>query len=160
MLGLIVSVVIYPVLHEIGHIIFAEIFGIKIEEINLFSEFSILCSVNIADKDKVIFIGYGGILFPMIVSLAIKPKTFVLWYMTFFLKIINIFSIILSVFSLITFILSKPLTNDDISTILKIDNMSFSLTASLLVLCFIVTILSFLKDEPLKHFDNFYYAEE
>lgn len=160
MLGLSVSVVIYPVLHEIGHIIFAVIFGIKIEEINLFSEFNILCCINATDKVKVIFTGYGGFLFPMIISIVIKSKKFVLWCIIFFLKIVNIISLIISFFSLVAFLLDKPLMKDDISTILKIDNMSFFLTVSLLIFCFIVMILFFLKDEPIKRFDNFFYVNE
>ena len=158
-LGVFVSVIIYPILHEAGHILCALIFGVKIEEINLFSGVNILCSVNIADKSKVIFTGYGGILFPMIISVVIRSKKFVIWCTIFFLRIINIFSIFVSVFSLLSFLSDKPLKADDISTILTIDNRFLSFTALLLVFCFIAVILTLLKDTPLKQFDRFYYSK-
>ncbi len=158
--GLFVAVVIYPILHEAGHIIVMLITGIKIEEISLFNGFSILCRINSTEKINAVVAGYGGILFPVIVSFITNPKSFVLWYMLFVLKIINLISVVFSFCSLGTHYLGIPLEHNDISAILKIDSMSFSPTVVFLAVCFIVIILLFLKDEPLKHFDNFYFVEE
>ncbi len=118
--GLSVSAIGYPVMHECGHSIIAVLVGAKVVEINIFPMPSILLEMVNVDDTSIVAIGLSGALLPFFISAIIKPKWFWGWYANFIVKGISFLAFIISTISTASFMIGKPLPNDDITQILTI----------------------------------------
>lgn len=155
-IGLVVAILIYPLLHEIGHSFFAVLSGIKVLEFEISPIPSVLCNMSDASVLQYILIGLGGMVFPFIVSVAFHPKHFVWWYIDFVVKIISMIAFGISIVGIIMYKTNTPIRNEDITTTLQ---AAPDLWVSLLLLCILaelVLILSIIKSQPIKHIEKFY----
>ncbi len=153
--GLFAAIVLYPVLHEFGHAAFAFLLGMEIEEINLFSEFSVICRVDNSDTLGAALTGYGGIIAPIIFSCIFSSRFFVLRYMNFSVKIINLIVLINAVVALVLFIAEKPVLNNDITTVLTVADNSFIMTCVVIFICLIFVAISLKNKNILNDFYSF-----
>lgn len=155
-LGLVVAVFVYPFSHELGHSIFAFLSGTKVFEFTIFPVPSILCNMSDASVLQYLLIGLGGMVFPLIVSVAFHPKHFVWWYIDFVVKVISIIAFGISIVGIIMYKTNVPIKNEDITTtLLAVPD----LWVSLLLLCILaelILILSIIKSQPIKHIEKFY----
>lgn len=118
MVGIIVALVLYPLLHETAHSLVAVLVGARVIEINLFLFPSVLCDVEGLGKSGMFAIGVSGNLFPYLLSYIIKPKAFWTWYANYIVKGISALAFVLSIISTICFMSGKPMLNDDTTQIL------------------------------------------
>ena len=155
-LGLAVAVFVYPFFHELGHVLFAYLSGIKVLEFNILPIPSVLCNMSDASVLQYLLIGLGGMIFPFIVSVAFHPKHFVWWYIDFVVRIISMIAFGISIVGIIMYKTNAPIRNEDITTTL---HAVPDLWVSLLLLCILaelVLILSIIKSQPIKHIEKFY----
>lgn len=157
--GLVVAVVVYPVLHECGHAFFAFVAGVKVEEINLFSEFSVICSVDKTESAEAVFVGYGGIIIPVIFSCLFVSDIFILRYMNFVLKAINLISLAYSGCAAVLFFLDVPVYQNDVTTMLSISSDSIFFTVVIIIVCTGAVVHSIIRsklsDDLLRFYFNF-----
>ena len=115
---LFISIIIYPLLHEIGHIVVAISLGSKVLEINLLPIPNIICE-NSSSNIHNFLIGFGGIILPVMIAMSIKTKKFWIWYANFILKFICLLSVLISTLSII-FDNSKLFEQDDMRTVISL----------------------------------------
>lgn len=118
--GLFVAVIIYPFLHESGHSLVALLVGARIIDFNILPIPFVVCEVSTIDITEQIFIGLGGIVFPYVLSMLLKPKWFWGWYASLILKGISVYSVILSIIAIVLHINGNSWQNEDIVQILQV----------------------------------------
>lgn len=153
--GMLISVVLYPVLHEAGHFFLAVALRVEIIELTWYPDISILFSSAENSQNELILVGYGGLIFPAIAALLPENKAFFGWYVSFLLKVINLIAMGFSIYSLLSFKNGYFLMNDDISSILSVDSGMFLPTFYLTGCTFLIMLVKILHSEPVKRFDSF-----
>ena len=153
--GLFAAIVVYPVLHEFGHILIAFLLGVKIEDVNLFSELSVVCMADNAEPIKVALIGYGGIIIPVVFEYLISFKWFVFRYISFSIKVINIIAIVNAYVSLVLFVIGRPSLNNDITVIMSAYNNGLQMTVIVLIISLYFSIISFRDNNIMNDFYHF-----
>ncbi len=154
-LGLFVSIFVYPLVHESGHSLAALISGIEIIEIKIFPQpYSLFFIGNVADSIKV-FIGFSGILLPFIISILPALKCFITWFMKFVFRVICIFSYIFSIIILIFYKTGYVLYDDDIVKVMMILPESEPIIFIGLVLMLLLTLKIVIKSAPVNNISDF-----
>lgn len=120
LVGLIAAVLIYPLLHEIGHALAAVVFGANILDWTLWPAPSTLCDMRGLSMVKQVLIGSGGLLLPIVFSMSIDTRRFWVWYINLVLLGIEILAIIISLIAILRFDLGIPVINEDVTTMLDI----------------------------------------
>lgn len=92
--GVIVAVFVYPILHELGHALSAIAFGVKIKDVSLFPLPSVLCEFNGQSSIVIAFIGFCGILVPSVITFLYVPNNFWFWYVWLMMKCITMLSLL------------------------------------------------------------------
>lgn len=150
--GLLVSVVVYPFLHEFGHVLAAWCVNAKVLKVTYFPVPSVLCEVgDMANIGKVI-IGFGGMVFPMLVARLISQKWFAFWYARMLLQGISIMAFVISIVS----ILLRKNPQDDMVQVLQY--WEYGRSMLLFILCVAVLLIIFLivRDKPVKRLYEFW----
>lgn len=137
-MALFISTIVYPSLHEMGHLTMAVLLGVRVVEINLFPIPSILCETASSNIENSL-IGFGGIFLPAILSMSIRTKKFWVWYANFILKGICLLSVVISALSLI-FEKSQLFIQDDMRVVLSL--WASGKQFCLIIIAFIAIILS------------------
>lgn len=83
--GVLTAIVVYPIMHEFGHIAMAILVNVDVVRICLFPFPCVVCEVNNNDIRQV-FISLGGIFFPYLFSMLFRPQNFWLWYANLLVK--------------------------------------------------------------------------
>lgn len=83
-IGLVAAIIVYPFTHELGHSIAAWISGAQIYEFHLFPIPNVLCRFDSMNLKSVILVGFGGMLFPAVLTGIRSPKTFLSNFVVFF----------------------------------------------------------------------------
>ena len=115
--GILIAALVYPVLHEIGHMIAILLLGMEVKEITLLPVPSILCKINSIDPYGLLIIAISGNIFPYLVIVKVRFKSFWFWYMSYLIKGIVLFSMLLTIIS----ISSYPyfyISEDDITNVI------------------------------------------
>lgn len=152
-ISLIVSIIIYPFLHELGHIIMAFIFGVKVIEINLFPTPNIIYKNFNINNIENLLIGFGGMFLPLVLSLNIRSKRFWIWYTNFILKSICLLSMCVSALSII-FKNNNIFNQDDMHTLLSLWSKS-KLTCLIIIFFTIIILILNIYNEDLKKIHEF-----
>ena len=71
-LSLITTILIYPFLHELGHVIATILVGIEFSEFHLFPVPYVLCNMVNAGRMEYFVVGFAGVLFPFVVSQLLR----------------------------------------------------------------------------------------
>lgn len=133
--GLLIAAVVYPVLHEAGHLLTAVLVGAKI------SDFSLLSLACEGDVTCQVFTGLGGIMLPYFLSMSLRPADFWLCYSAFVLKGISVFSVFVSMLAIIF-----DWQNDDVVQVLHLFPKGTYLFVSLFAVMLIYGVLQLTKD--------------
>ncbi len=149
--GLVVAVIIYPVMHEVAHSIVAIAVGAKVVEINILPIPSILCEVDSVDNTGIVAIGMSGMLLPYFLSAVFKPKNFWLWYANYIVKGISALAFVISTISTACFFMGTPLPNDDTSQILAVWPNGKWICLLLSIILAVLTIVRLIKEKPFVH---------
>ena len=116
--GLLTAVIIYPFMHEVGHSLVALLVGSEIADFNLLPMPFVVCEVSTVGETEKALIGLGGIVFPFILSMILKPKRFWCWYVSLILKGISVYCVMLSVIAIVFYIHGNSWQNEDIVQVL------------------------------------------
>lgn len=160
MTGLFVAVIIYPLLHELGHSIMAVLVGASVLELKLFPIPYVLCSTDGMDMVGQVIIGTGGIILPLIISQIKVCSNFWLWYAQLLLKGISVLAFIISAISTILFMKGSPLQNDDTTQILQIWPNGIWIILLLSVVMSVIISVSIVKEKPLIKCTDFYIKDK
>ena len=147
--GLIVAIIVYPVIHELAHSVVALAVGAKVIEVNIFPVPSVLCDVQTVDSPDMVVIGMSGMLLPYFLSAVIKPRSFWVWYANYVMKGISALAFLISTISTICFLFGNPLPNDDTTQTLMVwSNGSWICLVASFSLA-ILAIVKLIQERPL-----------
>lgn len=147
--GLFVSVIVYPFFHETGHSIIALSVGAEIVDFSLLPLPYVTCEVSMVSEFGLILIGLSGIYLPMIFSLIIRPKSFWFWYMSLLIKGICLLSFVISLVSIVLYNIGIKVSNEDIVQIIDIWIKGDLILAVLMFLSITIVIRSTIKEKPI-----------
>ena len=85
--GFFIALIVYPVMHECGHILAATVCGGRVTEIVWFPLPGILCDISAVSDIGAVFIGLSGVLAPFALSAVTYFKNFTAWYGGFVFKL-------------------------------------------------------------------------
>lgn len=148
LVGLLMAIIIYPMMHEFGHSLTAVLVGAKVIEINLFPIPNVLCDISNTDNTGIVFIGFSGMMMPFLFSVVNNPKWFWTWYANFVLRGICVLSFVVATVSTLSFIAGAPMPNDDITQILLLWQNGQWLCLLTSVFCASMAILILVKEKP------------
>lgn len=148
--GLLMSAVVYPLLHEAGHSIVALTIGAKVREFSLFPLPYVVCQLSSGDKVSEVFIGLGGILMPYLLSMQFRAKSFWLWYANLLIKSISVYASLLSATAIILRNFGVSWQDDDVIQVLSAFPNGDRLLLLMLITMSIYGIANIISDKPLQ----------
>lgn len=117
-LGLATAMVVYPTLHELGHVLAAVACGAHVEEITWLPLPSVLCRMEKKTVASVVLIGFGGMALPYLITALPPPRRFWTWYFWLLLKGITVLAFAVSVVAIGLFCAGSPIQNEDMTKIM------------------------------------------
>lgn len=145
-IGLLISIVIYPFLHETGHSVAILLFGGEIINFEIMPVPYVLCQITDNSETEFVIIGVFGMLFPYIVSFFVPTKNFWLCYVKTTIRLICFLSFVLSIVSVYLYQKGSQMQNDDITTILQNSPNSLLFCSISLVFLSISSFILLIKD--------------
>jgi len=153
--ALFVAIIVYPSLHELGHLMVAILVGTRVVEMQMFPIPNILCeNVSISCFDNIL-IGFGGISLPAIVSISISSNKFWMWYANFILKVICLLSFVISGLAII-FEGSQLFAQDDMRAVLNIWDSGKSFCIAILFVMVIIFGCSLYNEHLWMHCKDYF----
>lgn len=149
-IGLVVAIIVYPFTHELGHSIAAWISGAQIYEFHLFPIPNVLCRFDCMNLKSAVFVGFGGILFPAVLTGIRSPKTFILWYFWFVIKGICALSFLVSLWVLTFFQTGLEIENDDMIQVLQFAPEYRAIYLVVIIGLLVITVVQLVHAKPLK----------
>ncbi|MCD8047342.1 MAG: hypothetical protein LUD80_01970 [Clostridiales bacterium] len=152
--GLSVAVLLYPLLHEGGHTLAALAVGAEVRDFRLFPLPSILCNAAGLDAGAMAMVGIGGMTLPLLLSLAVAPRSFWPWYVVTLLRGINILSLVIAAATTLSYLSGHLLPQEDITVVLDVCDAA---PATLAVSPCLTALLAgrIAADEPIKRIEAY-----
>ncbi len=148
--GLLTAVIIYPVLHEGGHSLNAVLVGATVTDFTLFPLPCALCDVIGVSIPGRVFIGFGGVMLPIVVSVLANSKNFWIWYVGTIIKLISVLALGIASYACIQFKFGTPIINEDATQILEMWPDGW---VALFVVCLVTIgyiLLNVIKQRPIR----------
>ena len=156
LVGLFVAIILYPFLHESGHLVAAILVRAKVLDFNLLPLPYVMCDVSGVNTLGQAIIGFGGIIIPLVLTSIIKLKNFWFWYAQFLIKCISVYAVILSFIVVILYNYGFIIGNDDIIQVLKIFPNGTGILIMSLGLIITYGIFALKKQKPLMRCLNYF----
>ena len=87
LVGLLCTVIIYPLLHELGHSLAAIALGGEIVQLSWLPIPSVLCKMNSPNTSQYVIVGLSGMIFPALLCIFVHSNRFWVWYLVFLMKL-------------------------------------------------------------------------
>ena len=149
--GLLMAMFVYPVLHEFGHLLATLAFGGSVGKISIFPAAYTECNVFSVSTFGKAIIGLSGMLFPMLLS-WFRFKNFYAWYPVFALRGIGLLSFAISAVSIVLFYNGVVVENEDVVQILQICSEHTVMTIASVIVMAVLSAVLILTDHPIKRF--------
>lgn len=150
LVGLLCTVIIYPLLHELGHSLAAIALGGEIVQLSWLPIPSVLCKMNSPNTSQYVIVGLSGMIFPALLCIFVRSNRFWVWYLMFIMKLTAAWSLVLAGLSVFLFQKGITLPNDDMTIILERAPDQWWIYALLIILLFLAVCLSVGKSKPVR----------
>ncbi len=154
--GLLTAIIIYPTLHEGGHSLVAISVGAKVVDFTLFPLPNVMCNVFDIGNFKIGLIGLGGIFIPYLISFALKPKSFWMWYTNSIVRGISLLASSISIVNIVLWLNGISVPNEDIVQILNTLNGGAISFLIVFLLMLIYGISKIILSRPIKKISDFF----
>ena len=148
--GLAAAIAVYPFLHEAGHALATLITGSNVIDIQLCPLPSTLCKVDTGNLLQIIGIGFGGVVFPFVVTILKPPKRFLTWYLWFVIKGICILSYAISLWAVVFYQTELEIVMDDLTRVMEYAPEYKLIYLSVLVALILISVVQVVKSRPIK----------
>ena len=145
------SILVYPMLHESGHLLATLAFGGSVGKVSIFPAAYTECDVFSVSTFGKAIIGLSGMLFPMLFS-GFRFRNFYAWYPVFALRGIGLLSFAISAVSIVLFYNGVVVENEDIVQVLQICNEHTVIAIGTVVVMTVLSAALILSDRPVKRF--------
>jgi len=148
--GLLTAIFLYPLLHELGHMLTAVVFGYKVLNFQLLPLPSVMCEMDMINRFTIIVVGFGGMLLPYFISLIPPRKQFWLWYLWLVISVICLLSFVISIVGIVSYKMGMPINNEDITQIMVHSEENHILYLITLIALFVFRIIQIIYTKPIK----------
>lgn len=148
--GLLGAVIIYPIFHELGHVLAAVILGQEICDFRLFPLPSVVCKTNFTDGFSVAAEGFGGMLLPYLLSLIPVKRNFWLWYLWATVSGICLLSFAISIMGIARYQAGSPMANEDITLVMEHAGEHYALYLAVLIGLAAVRLAQVICSKPME----------
>lgn len=148
--GLTAVIAVYPSLHEAGHTLATLITGSNVIDVQIWPLPSTLCKIDTGNLLQIIVIGFGGIIFPFLVTLSKPPKRFLTWYLWFATKMICILSYGISLCAIAFYKTKLEIVTDDLTRVMEYAPEYRLIYISILVMLIMISAAQAVKSRPIK----------
>lgn len=145
-----IAIIVYPLIHEFGHIISTAFLGGKIVNVSMFPIPNVYCSVGGINPNGMMLISISGIGLPWFLSLFLKFQRFTLWFGFLIFKLITVYSLLLSVIAIISQKTEYCIKNDDMLIFIQNYSGKSQNIIFILVLMNIILLLNICKQQPIR----------
>lgn len=121
-IGAFVAVVLYPAVHEFGHVGMALLVGGKCTQVTFFPVPSVICNVTQVKNKSLIAIGLAGLILPLFLSVILSAKQFWVWYGMILFKGITALSMVVAMVTIVLHLNGILVQDDDITQVLNLWN--------------------------------------
>lgn len=137
-------------MHETGHSVATILLGGKIIEFHLLPLPSVLCDVYTISNFGIVIIGISGMIFPLLMAIALSKKTFALWYISELIIGISAYAFFISIIDLILENFGIIIQDEDVIQAIQVMPES-ELFIFLVVITFMgLAFWTFIKNKPVK----------
>ncbi len=150
--GLATVIFIYPFLHELGHVLAAELVGAEVIEIEIFPTAHVICNVGLYNKHKIVLMGTAGMFLPFLLTEIAIPRKFWLWYVWLVIRGVCLLSFIISIISIIGFISGCYAIKDDVTAIVMMFPKYVGVYFFVLVFLIVRTFYKMVYSNPITKF--------
>ena len=117
--GLGVATLLYPAMHEWGHVVAAWLLDVPVMDVHLLVEPRVQCDFRDVVSVAPVYIGWGGVVLPLVVSALLRPRSFWVWYAVFVWRCIAVFACVWMGVSVLLFVYGTPPADDDMTLLLQ-----------------------------------------
>lgn len=149
-IGLLTVILFYPFFHEIGHIITVMALDYKISTVQLLPLPCVICEMDMSNEFAMVIVGFGGILFPYLISLIFPKKYFWLWYFWLVISGTCLLSFAISIIGIVFYNLGKPINNEDITQIMVHSGENYIHYLVMLISLSALRIIQIINTKPIK----------
>jgi len=143
-IGLLAVVFLYPLVHELGHVLASLFVRAEVCQITVLPIPSVLTNTSDISNDALALIGFSGMILPMLIACAMPRRWFVSWYIRILLKGISGLSILISIVSIVFGINSQ----DDMMQVMRFWEYDKNVLLAILCTYFTLVSLSLFSDRP------------
>ena len=154
--GLLTAIFLYPFLHELGHTVAALIFGRQVCDFRLFPIPSVMCEMDVTNEIALVSVGFAGMLFPYLLSIASPGKHFWIWYLWLVISGICLLSFGISIAGVFLYKIGRPMSNEDISQIMKFSDEYYLVYLAILIILSILRIIQIICTKPIKRCKEYF----
>lgn len=156
LIGVLVAIVIYPFLHELGHTLAALFTGSTVYEFRLFPIPYVMCSGAEMSGFESAIIGVSGMILPFIISLLFNSKKFWLWLFSFYLRGISTLAFALSYIAVLCYESEIIWENEDIVKTIELSGISSSVWLVMMLLLFCISASIIYFNKPIRRIETFF----
>ena len=156
--GLLVAVGVYPLLHEVGHLLAAVLTGNTITDVALFPVSFVQYRAAAHHPGETWLIGLSGPCLPMVLGLFWRPKSFWLWYGNWVLGGISFLSFLFTFTAIFGTWIGLNLPQDDLVFLVDLYPKSRWLLGGFSAACVLIIGQSLRRQTPLKRVQNYGYS--
>lgn len=151
-IGLFVSVLAYPFLHEMGHVLASVLVGAEVRHFTILPEPGVLCDVGLVSNAGRVLIGFGGVIFPVIAAMLLPRRWFITWYVRMLLLGVSVLAFIISIIS----VLFGMNPQDDMIQVLDFWQHGEAILPVVLLVCTLGVLWLILLEKPGKRIRKYF----
>lgn len=120
LIGLAAAVLIYPVLHEMGHVLTTVLWGGRVVQLQLRPPASVLCCFSSVNTDGQVIAGLGGMLLPFLLTISVRPTGISGRLICLYMQGICALSFLISAVSALLFLCGRSFPGEDMTGVLRL----------------------------------------
>lgn len=138
-LGLFTVIFVYPFIHELGHALFCTLFGGSVVSFSVLPLPYIVCDMTDVGGFGIVLSALGGLMLTCAVVFTIKPKKFLMLFISFTYTIVTMFEVLLAVISAVLFLCGGAVLDQDMKYVMINRHVE-----PIIVICFLISLFVFL----------------
>lgn len=155
-IGIFTAVILYPFLHESGHLLLTLLLGGQIKEFSLLPTPNVLCDVGQISKAGIIIAGFAGAVMPFLISLICSSRSFTVWYILQIIKCISLLAFSISLTSLLGEKHGIIITTDDIINVLRFWPDGKGMCVFIVAALMLLAVYSIFAQKPLERIYSYF----
>lgn len=146
---------IYPILHELGHLLAAILTGSRIVEFSVFPTSYVMLETVNASAWRTVVVGLCGMIFPMLCAL-VHPRQLTMSVIVYTIRAANILAWFLSCTAIVFNHLGMSWENEDVINVIRCLGGGENVLFLVCLIAMLLSFFAFFKDKPVSRIVSFF----